>query len=360
MDSPQESPRPSISPDDSDWQVPEVPVAQPGSGISEEGGWQPDHQVSHCPLCNTRFSRTFRKHHCRQCGRVVCETCSPQRLRLPKLPKEGKVRVCNPCVGALGERQAEGFEEDLAAYDESIATLRHADRKVYEDCEVFKRVLLELDAEASGNMGLVEEHFLDPETHLASFDTLKERAQKQWAGLLDARIQEKVRHQELLDRHQDSLQRVEQARGTEEELKVKKASLMEQVKLVDIVEAERDELTRRQSELEQAIEEKRRRVRELETRRQARQEVQQRQQQQAANRQDRWRPFSFGGSAAPNTSSSPERRSSPVGSTEPSPLMAPHQDPEAFTITAGQGDPWNQQSRLDGCRRTARQSCVVM
>lgn len=35
--------------------------------------WQDDSSVSRCPFCQQEFtSYTFRRHHCRTCGRVVC------------------------------------------------------------------------------------------------------------------------------------------------------------------------------------------------------------------------------------------------------------------------------------------------
>ena len=35
--------------------------------------WQDDTSVSRCPFCQQDFtSYTFRRHHCRTCGRVVC------------------------------------------------------------------------------------------------------------------------------------------------------------------------------------------------------------------------------------------------------------------------------------------------
>lgn len=35
--------------------------------------WQDDASVSRCPFCQQDFSAyTFRRHHCRTCGRVVC------------------------------------------------------------------------------------------------------------------------------------------------------------------------------------------------------------------------------------------------------------------------------------------------
>jgi hypothetical protein len=46
--------------------------------------WQPDSEVSQCPICGTTFSFWHRKHHCRKCGRVVCASCSPHRITIPR------------------------------------------------------------------------------------------------------------------------------------------------------------------------------------------------------------------------------------------------------------------------------------
>jgi hypothetical protein len=46
--------------------------------------WQPDAEVSECPICKRPFSFWFRKHHCRKCGRVVCASCSPHRITIPQ------------------------------------------------------------------------------------------------------------------------------------------------------------------------------------------------------------------------------------------------------------------------------------
>ncbi|KAI0186013.1 FYVE zinc finger-domain-containing protein [Xylaria flabelliformis] len=90
--------------------------------------WQPDTEVTHCPICGVRFSMFLRRHHCRKCGRVVCDGCSPHRITIPhpyivrppgdpgpalQLSYPGvergiadfssigggeRVRLCNPCV----------------------------------------------------------------------------------------------------------------------------------------------------------------------------------------------------------------------------------------------------------------------
>ena len=46
--------------------------------------WQPDSEVSRCPICESQFTWYFRKHHCRKCGRVVCANCSPHRITIPR------------------------------------------------------------------------------------------------------------------------------------------------------------------------------------------------------------------------------------------------------------------------------------
>ncbi|KAF2265516.1 FYVE-domain-containing protein [Lojkania enalia] len=46
--------------------------------------WQPDSEVSHCPVCGSQFTFFYRKHHCRKCGRVVCSACSPHRITIPR------------------------------------------------------------------------------------------------------------------------------------------------------------------------------------------------------------------------------------------------------------------------------------
>ncbi|KAI5299088.1 hypothetical protein KEM56_003535, partial [Ascosphaera pollenicola] len=46
--------------------------------------WQPDSEVSACPICHHEFSFWYRKHHCRKCGRVVCANCSPHRITIPR------------------------------------------------------------------------------------------------------------------------------------------------------------------------------------------------------------------------------------------------------------------------------------
>lgn len=42
--------------------------------------WQPDADVQSCIRCAKPFTVMFRRHHCRQCGGVVCEKCSKHKM----------------------------------------------------------------------------------------------------------------------------------------------------------------------------------------------------------------------------------------------------------------------------------------
>lgn len=81
------------------------------TGRLRRAKWQSDSAVTKCPLCQKVFFSDFlgvtpRKHHCRKCGRVVCDDCSKGRKIVPfpatddsSLPSvsSGAVRVCDTC-----------------------------------------------------------------------------------------------------------------------------------------------------------------------------------------------------------------------------------------------------------------------
>lgn len=43
----------------------------------------------------------IRQHHCRHCGRAVCDKCSTNRINIPIMGFEFDVRVCDPCYTQL-------------------------------------------------------------------------------------------------------------------------------------------------------------------------------------------------------------------------------------------------------------------
>lgn len=68
-------------------------------------GWIIDQDVKKCLLCNKAFSLFLRRHHCRNCGYVVCDSCSSHRAIIRQLKEEATSvfsrpdsRVCNVCA----------------------------------------------------------------------------------------------------------------------------------------------------------------------------------------------------------------------------------------------------------------------
>ena len=61
--------------------------------------WIPDEEVQECQTCLRPFTLTFRRHHCRGCGKIFCNICSKQKCLLPPLFgfQDGPERVCDRC-----------------------------------------------------------------------------------------------------------------------------------------------------------------------------------------------------------------------------------------------------------------------
>lgn len=54
-----------------------------------------------CQECGTKFSITMRKHHCRHCGRMLCNRCSNNDVPILKFSINRPVRVCCVCFEVL-------------------------------------------------------------------------------------------------------------------------------------------------------------------------------------------------------------------------------------------------------------------
>ncbi|XP_074553282.1 pleckstrin homology domain-containing family F member 2-like [Halichoeres trimaculatus] len=68
---------------------------QPSSVFASS--WIPDKAAFKCMRCLNTFTKTRRRHHCRQCGFVVCSNCSNQRALISHIHPTKKLRVCRLC-----------------------------------------------------------------------------------------------------------------------------------------------------------------------------------------------------------------------------------------------------------------------
>lgn len=65
--------------------------------------WVPDAQANVCMNCNkTQFTLIQRRHHCRNCGAVVCGACSAKKFLLPQQSSK-PLRVCDACYDRLSK-----------------------------------------------------------------------------------------------------------------------------------------------------------------------------------------------------------------------------------------------------------------
>ena len=90
-------------------------------GLNEKAPWMPDENVLECMLrCGTKFSFFTRKHHCRNCGIVVCAGCSKHNQYIEAY--RSVQRVCRRCFRAAATR--EHREAQLRHRLEHIATMQ--------------------------------------------------------------------------------------------------------------------------------------------------------------------------------------------------------------------------------------------
>ncbi|XP_036618040.1 FYVE, RhoGEF and PH domain-containing protein 6 [Trichosurus vulpecula] len=62
--------------------------------------WIPDTRATMCMVCTSEFTLTWRRHHCRACGKIVCQACSSNKYGLDYL-KNQPARVCEHCFKEL-------------------------------------------------------------------------------------------------------------------------------------------------------------------------------------------------------------------------------------------------------------------
>jgi len=83
--------------------------------------WVPDTECKSCLICHKVFTFFHRRHHCRNCGKLVCHKCSSRGLIYAELDSKHKLRTCDDCFGKLSDPNSP--ESTLAK--RSLHTYRH-------------------------------------------------------------------------------------------------------------------------------------------------------------------------------------------------------------------------------------------
>jgi len=86
------------------------------SSVTSAPVWVPDDEVKACTVCTTKFTVINRRHHCRQCGQVVCANCSNNKRILKG---QGKVRVCAECMKKPADWTPQGAQVKIVGNSES-------------------------------------------------------------------------------------------------------------------------------------------------------------------------------------------------------------------------------------------------
>ena len=76
-------------------------MAWPGSGKkwSLKTFWTDDLEADVCMCCKEReFNTTHRRHHCRQCGDVICRGCADKARPPWHTPTDRSELVCKRCT----------------------------------------------------------------------------------------------------------------------------------------------------------------------------------------------------------------------------------------------------------------------
>ncbi|XP_038074756.1 rabankyrin-5-like isoform X2 [Patiria miniata] len=66
--------------------------------LSSEPAWS---ESEICQECQVKFTIKTRKHHCRHCGRILCNKCSSKMVPIIKYDQTKPVRTCDVCFDVL-------------------------------------------------------------------------------------------------------------------------------------------------------------------------------------------------------------------------------------------------------------------
>ena len=101
--------------------------------------WVPDSGSSGCCVCGKTFGIFTRRHHCRACGKIVCNDHSLKKLLLDHINKDVEQRVCDLCHKSYttkGSLQTSGNiaktkREKLIEYSNLVQVVQSAPTVVY-------------------------------------------------------------------------------------------------------------------------------------------------------------------------------------------------------------------------------------
>ncbi|GBG33429.1 EH-domain containing protein, putative [Hondaea fermentalgiana] len=100
--------------------------------------WVKDEFVLNCEACDTKFSMSVRKHHCRKCGSVFCARCAARYVALPELgfSKNSPQRVCESCYTSITSSDSGAGSTNATHNDATVEGLKRLYRAGIKPLEV--------------------------------------------------------------------------------------------------------------------------------------------------------------------------------------------------------------------------------
>ncbi|CAF1221158.1 unnamed protein product [Adineta ricciae] len=86
--------------------------------------WMPDFNVHTCHSCHSKFQQwpLSRKHHCRKCGNVFCNSCANHYKLIPSLSSR-PVRVCRDCYPTIDDNNNNTATIELSPSNKSATPM---------------------------------------------------------------------------------------------------------------------------------------------------------------------------------------------------------------------------------------------
>uniref|UniRef100_H3BXK2 Zinc finger FYVE domain-containing protein 26 n=1 Tax=Tetraodon nigroviridis TaxID=99883 RepID=H3BXK2_TETNG len=128
--------------------------------------WVSDDKHHVCMVCQReKFSMFNRRHHCRRCGRLVCQACSERKMLVEGF-REGGVRVCDQCYDFFHPAADEEDEPNEAVSGSPLVTGDALDGMLYLPDVV--QMQIQLSSNAAENQLLRSEFYYEqaPSSHL--------------------------------------------------------------------------------------------------------------------------------------------------------------------------------------------------
>ncbi|XP_059163090.1 zinc finger FYVE domain-containing protein 21-like [Physella acuta] len=77
--------------------------------VIQEPPWTDSTQ---CEKCQVKFDFIKRKHHCRRCGKCLCDSCCKNQATLPRMGFIDPVRHCQSCM-TITKKENEFFDKHI-------------------------------------------------------------------------------------------------------------------------------------------------------------------------------------------------------------------------------------------------------